>query len=67
MSDFDLYLGIDYSGAQTPTSRLNNLQVYAAKPAARRVYRGRVYRGRSHISSLDLATDFGHAPAESKT
>lgn len=32
MSDFDLYLGIDYSGAQTPTSRLKNLQVYAAQP-----------------------------------
>ncbi len=31
MSDFDLYLGIDYSGAQTPTSRLKNLQVYAAQ------------------------------------
>jgi len=32
MSDFDLYPGIDYSGAQTPTSRLKNLQVYAAQP-----------------------------------
>jgi len=30
MSDFNLYLGIDYSGAQTPTARLKNLQVYAA-------------------------------------
>jgi hypothetical protein len=29
---FDLYIGIDYSGAQTPTSRLNGLQVYAARP-----------------------------------
>jgi hypothetical protein len=32
MSDFDLCIGIDYSGAQTPTSRLKNLQVYAAQP-----------------------------------
>ncbi len=29
---FDLCIGIDYSGAQTPTSRLRGLQVYAAKP-----------------------------------
>ena len=27
---FDLYLGIDYSGAATPSSRLNSLKVYAA-------------------------------------
>lgn len=26
---FDLYIGIDYSGAQTPTSRMPGLQVYA--------------------------------------
>lgn len=32
MSDFDLFIGIDYSGAQTPTSRLKGLQVYAAQP-----------------------------------
>ena len=32
MSDFDLYVGIDYSGAQTPTSRLKGLQVYDARP-----------------------------------
>ena len=31
MSDFDLYIGIDYSGAQTPTSRLKGLRVYAAR------------------------------------
>jgi hypothetical protein len=29
MTDFDLYLGIDYSGAQTPTARLKGLQVPA--------------------------------------
>lgn len=29
---FDLFIGIDYSGAQTPTSRVKALQVYAAKP-----------------------------------
>lgn len=32
MSTFDLFIGIDYSGAQTPTSRLKELQVYAARP-----------------------------------
>jgi|APFre7841882590_1041340.scaffolds.fasta_scaffold22424_2 hypothetical protein len=26
MNDFDLFIGIDYSGAQTPTSRLPGLQ-----------------------------------------
>jgi len=29
---FDLFIGIDYSGAQTPDSRLKALQVYAARP-----------------------------------
>lgn len=28
--DFNLHIGIDYSGAETPTSRLAGLQVYAA-------------------------------------
>lgn len=31
-SAFDLFIGIDYSGARTPTCRLKELQVYAAKP-----------------------------------
>ena len=31
MSDFELFIGIDYSGAQTPTSRLKGLRVYNAK------------------------------------
>ena len=31
-SEFDLFIGIDYSGARTPTCRLKELQVYAAKP-----------------------------------
>jgi hypothetical protein len=30
---FDLYLGIDYSGAQTPTSPLKGLQVYGVRAA----------------------------------
>lgn len=30
MNDFDLFIGIDYSGAQTATSRLKELQVYAS-------------------------------------
>lgn len=33
MSDFDLFIGIDYSGAEAPTSRLKELQAYVAKPS----------------------------------
>jgi len=33
MSQFARYLGIDYSGAQTPTSSLPGLRLYAATPA----------------------------------
>lgn len=32
MSGFDFFVGIDYSGAKTPTWRMKELQVYAAKP-----------------------------------
>ena len=32
--NFDCYIGIDYSGAETPTSRLRGLQVYAARAGA---------------------------------
>ena len=35
MSGFDLFIGIDYSGAETPTSRRKKLQVYAAKPGVK--------------------------------
>lgn len=31
---FELFVGIDYSGAETPTSRLMGLRVYAAKPGS---------------------------------
>jgi hypothetical protein len=31
MSEFELFIGVDYSGAQTLTSRLKGLQVYAAR------------------------------------
>ena len=31
MSAFSLFVGIDYSGAQTPSSRLKGPQVYAAR------------------------------------
>ena len=31
MNDFSLFVGIDYSGAQTPSSRLKGLRVYAAR------------------------------------
>jgi hypothetical protein len=30
--EFDLFIGIDYSGAETATSRLKGLQVYTAHP-----------------------------------
>ena len=30
--NFDLFIGIDYSGAETATSRLKSLQVYCARP-----------------------------------
>lgn len=39
MSSFDSYIGIDYSGAQAPTSRLPGLQVFIAVPGARPVKR----------------------------
>lgn len=32
MSDFTLFVGIDYSGAETPSSRLKGLQVCVARP-----------------------------------
>jgi hypothetical protein len=32
VSGFDLFIGIDYSGARTPLCRMKELQVYAAKP-----------------------------------
>jgi hypothetical protein len=31
---FEMFIGIDYSGAQTPTSRLKALQVFVARPGA---------------------------------
>jgi uncharacterized protein with HEPN domain len=36
-SDFDQFIGIDYSGAQTATSRLKGLQVYASHPGEKAV------------------------------
>ena len=32
MPQFERYLGLDYSGAQTPTSSLKGLRLYAATP-----------------------------------
>lgn len=32
MNNFELFIGIDYSGAETPEARLKGLQVYAARP-----------------------------------
>ena len=37
--EFDCFIGIDYSGAQTPTSRLPGLQVYSAGPDSAEVER----------------------------
>ena len=34
-SQFELFIGINYSGAQTPTSRVKALQLYAAKAGAK--------------------------------
>jgi len=34
MTAFDLFVGVYYSGAETPGSRLPGLQVYAARPGA---------------------------------
>lgn len=34
MTSFSLFVGIDYSGAETPTSRLAGLQVYAVRPGS---------------------------------
>lgn len=34
MPRFARYLGIDYSGAKTPTSSLKGLRVYTATPAS---------------------------------
>lgn len=34
MTGFELFIGIDYSGAETPTSRLPGLQVFASRPGA---------------------------------
>ena len=31
MADFDRYVGVDYSGARTPTSGLPGLRVYVAE------------------------------------
>jgi len=36
--EFDLFIGIDYSGARAPTCRLKGLQVYAAKPGGQPVH-----------------------------
>jgi hypothetical protein len=34
VAQFDRYIGIDYSGAETPTSSLKGLRVYMAEPSA---------------------------------
>jgi len=34
MAHFDLFIGIDYSGAQTPDARLKALQIYTARPGS---------------------------------
>ena len=39
MSAFARYIGIDYSGAETPSSSLKGLRVYAADGAAEAAFR----------------------------
>lgn len=39
---FDCYIGIDYSGAETPTSRLKALQLFEARGSSREVVAERV-------------------------
>lgn len=39
MSNFDLYVGIDYSGARTPVSRNSAIQIYAAASDVRKPQR----------------------------
>jgi hypothetical protein len=34
MSAFERYIGIDYSGAETPTASLRGLRIYAASRGA---------------------------------
>lgn len=59
MNDFELFLGIDYSGAATPESALPGLQVYAALPgeARARAWRPEAVAGRrrAHWSRRALA------------
>ena len=57
---FDGFIGIDYSGAQTPTSRLPGLQVYAAAPGGTEAERwsspARANNGRAlHWTRRELA------------
>lgn len=65
---FDLFVGIDYSSAETPTSRLKALQVYTARPGdspekqdgpARRQSGGPAYWTRAEIAYwlIGLAND----------
>jgi len=49
MPAFDRYVGIDYSGAQTPTSSLKGLRVFKRKQMYRESF-SPVGRSRSHIS-----------------
>jgi len=49
MPAFDRYVGIDYSGAQTPTSSLKGLRVFKRKQMSRESFEP-VGRSRSHIS-----------------
>jgi len=52
---FSRYIGIDYSGAQTPESRLNALQVYEAERGGKPVKISTPVEGAKNWSRLEIA------------
>lgn len=52
---FQHYIGIDYSGAQTPTSRLKALQVYKAADSGEPVKVSTPTEGAKNWSRLEIA------------
>ena len=52
---FKHYVGIDYSGAQTPTSRLKGLQVYEAQQDGEPVKVGTPTEGAKNWTRLEIA------------
>ena len=50
---FDLYIGIDYSGAKTPTLSLKGLRVYRANSALRRCLDPALPREERIVASIE--------------